>query len=124
MKSITSIITCCITLFFASIALAQDPIVVNKSDKTVYVQMSMDQDYTVFGYANTKKDAGKVICFSSFTKEVDGNPNKCRLGAYYTSDDIQMNYLGVEGDFIKVAATTSKGKGEFYLKKSEVVFED
>lgn len=113
-------------LFLASNSLfAQDPIVVNKTDNEIYVQMSMDQDYLAFGYAKADKNSQKLICFSSWTKEVDGNPHKCPLGAFYTSDDFEIKYLGTEGDYIKASADPDgSGNRTFYLEKSAVVFED
>ncbi|MCB0479136.1 MAG: hypothetical protein KDC84_13290 [Crocinitomicaceae bacterium] len=112
-------------LFFSSSIFAQDPIQVNAGKKAVFVYETMDQDFTTFGYAKADKSSAKMICFSNMTADVDENPHKCSMGAYYTSDDFDIHYLGTEGSFIKCSADPD-GSGDrvFYIEKSAVVFED
>lgn len=124
MKSILSLLILSLAFLFSNQVLAQDPIVVNKTDKTIYVQMSMDKDFTSFGYEKADKSSAKLICFSSMTADVDGNPHKCKMGAYYTSDDFTINYLGMEGNFVKAEAKANGVGSVFYLEKSAVAFED
>ena len=110
--------------FTANLAKAQDPIVVNKTDKEIYVQFTMDQDFTTFGYEKKDKSSMKVICFSNMTADVDGNPHKCKLGAHYNSEEFTMSYLGTEGDWVKAEAKVNGEGMVFYFEKSALVFED
>ena len=110
--------------FTANLAKAQDPIVINKTDSEIYVQFSTSQDFTTFGYAKADKTSTKIICFSSMTADVDGNPHKCKLGAHYTSDEFTISYLGTEGDWVKAEAKVNGEGMVFYFEKSALVFED
>ncbi len=109
--------------FAANQVFAQDPIMLNKTDKEIYVQMSMDQDFTTYGYEKADKSSTIIICFSSMTANVEGNPKKCKLGSHYTSEEFSISYLGTEGNWIKAEAKVNGEASVFYLEKSAVVEE-
>lgn len=112
------------TLFYASVVSAQDPIVVNTAKKTFFVQETEDQDFTVYGYEKMDTESTKLICFSNLTADVEENPNDLELGAYYTSDDLKINYLGTEGDFIKLMLMDEDDTEHiFFIEKKSVAMQ-
>lgn len=101
---------------------AQNLPVVNRAKQTFNVYMADNDDDTplIYGYETPVTGSKKMICFSSFTADVENNPHKCALGAYYTTDDITIKYITVEGDFVKLQF---EGKEFFYIEKKFVKFE-
>ena len=85
--------------------------------------MTIDRDFTTFGYSKADKSSSKIICFSNLTSEVDGNHHKCPLGSHYTSDEFTISYLGTEGNSIKAEAKVNGEGAIFYLEKKEVAKE-
>ena len=66
----------------------------------------------------------KIICFSSATSDVENNPYECKLGSYYETSDLEIEYVSTIGDFIKLKLKSASNKDEyFYINKSRVKFE-
>lgn len=81
--------------------------------------MGDDDTPLTYGYETASTNSQKMICFSSFTADVENNPHKCSLGAYYTTDEIEITYLGTEGSFVKLQLKSTV----FYVEIKNVKFE-
>ena len=112
-------------LGFAHNAMAQNLPVINKAKKTFSLYMASDDDTPlIYGYETADVSSKKMICFSTFTADVDGNPHKCALGAYYSTDEIEIVYIATEGSFVKLKmVNSSKGDVVFYMETKSVKFE-
>ncbi len=98
---------------------------INKVDKSFWLYIDKyEETPLIYGYQLPDLNSEKMICFSSFTSDVDNNPHKCVLGAYYETVDLNIEYISMEGDFVKLKFTT-EGKQEsiFYVEKKSVKFE-
>lgn len=104
---------------------AQNLPTINTAKKTFNVYMETDDDTPlIYGYESADLTSKKMICFSSMTADVDGNPHKCVLGAYYTTDEISIDYIATEGSFVKLKFTADgKPDAIFYIEKKMVKFE-
>ncbi len=125
MKKILAVTVIIVASIFTNQCFAQNLPVVNKAKKSFNVYMVSDDDTPlIYGYETADISSKKMICFSSFTVDVENNPHKCVLGAYYTTDDISIDYLVTEGDFVKLAFKEA-GKSDviFYIEKKFVKFE-
>ncbi|MEJ7611469.1 MAG: hypothetical protein WKF88_09870 [Ferruginibacter sp.] len=71
-----------VLLFLASSALAQKKGVVDRHSKSFTLQASLDDRYTLFGYAAPDEKSEILIQFSTYPHEVNANREKFRLGAY------------------------------------------
>ncbi|MEY3048460.1 MAG: hypothetical protein RL365_498 [Bacteroidota bacterium] len=98
---------------------------INKVDKSFWLYIDKyEETPLIYGYQLPDLNSEKMICFSSFTSDVDNNPHKCVLGAYYETVDLNIEYISMEGNFVKLKFTT-EGKQEsiFYVEKKSVKFE-
>lgn len=99
---------------------------VSEIDSLIGLTAYMKQDHRFYGYKSANKEATKLILFSIFTNDVDGNPFQMPLGSYYDTnelDDFSLKYLGEEGDFVK-AEVVGKNSFVFFDKKWIVVTRD
>jgi hypothetical protein len=63
---------------------------INKTDKSFSLYWNKyDDTPLIYGYKLPDLKSKKMICFSSFTLDVDNNPHKCVLGAYY--ETVELN---------------------------------
>lgn len=95
-------------------------------DSSIYVAFNKFKDHRFFGYSRPDLFSERLLLFSIYTSDVQGNPFGCRLGAYY--DDSQtpfrLKYLSRTKDFIKaVAIDSSNHSTELYFEKSWVEFQ-
>jgi len=98
---------------------------INKVDKSFWLYIDKyEETPLIYGYQLPDLNSEKMICFSSFTSDVDNNPHKCVLGAYYETVDLNIEYISMEDNFVKLKFTT-EGKQEsiFYVEKKSVKFE-
>lgn len=73
-------------------------------DSLITVYQNIRADYRIFGYKAPDTNARKLLLFSVFTKDVEGNPHQCLYGAYYYSgvmEDIKMKYIGQTDSFVE-----------------------
>ncbi len=120
MKKLMFTVALILGLGFVNDAVAQNLPVVNRTKKTFSVYMADDDDTPlIYGYETASTSSKKMICFSSFTVDVDGNPHKCALGAYYTTDAIDVEYIGIEGSFVKLQLAGTV----FYIETKMVKFQ-
>ena len=98
---------------------------INKADKSFSLYMDKyDDTPLIYGYKLPDLKSEKLICFSSFTSDVDNNPHKCVLGAYYKTGDLSIEYITIEGSFVKLKFKV-EGKQDtlFYIEKKNIKFE-
>jgi hypothetical protein len=122
MKRFLSIILIVIAPSFCS---SQNLPFIDKSDGSFMLFMDKyDDTPLIFGYSLANVQSEKVICFSSYTSDVENNPNNCQLGSYYTTIDLNIAYVATEGDFVKLKFIAN-GRPEriFYIEKKNVLFE-
>jgi len=78
----------------------------------------------IFGYSSPDKKSKKLICFSSFTKDVENNPYKCALGAYYESDSLSIQFLSFSGNFALMELQHEGSKSDyFFVEKKNIRFD-
>lgn len=83
-----------------------------------------DDTPLIFGYDEPNVNSEKVICFSSFTKDVENNPHKCIMGAYYETGDLVFEYDETTGDFVKVKMIVGESTElYFYVEVKNVKFD-
>ena len=98
---------------------------INKTDKSFSLYMDKyDETPLIYGYKLPDLKSEKMICFSSFTSDVDNNPHKCVLGAYYETGDLNIEYITIEGNFVKLKFK-EEGKQDtlFYVETEYIKFE-
>ncbi|AHF16345.1 hypothetical protein NIASO_16665 [Niabella soli DSM 19437] len=90
-------------------------------DSTITLHSNIRQDHRIFGYARPDTNAERLLLFSVFTNDVQGNPFKCRLGSYYETSELKgfhLKYLGTEDSFIKaMAIDSSNNRTPVYFEK-------
>jgi len=73
----------------------------------------MDKDHRFYGYEKPDVTSKKLILFSIFTNDVDGNPFEMPLGSYYDTRGLEPNkisYYDKDGDFISTEFEDVQGK--------------
>ena len=98
---------------------------INKENKSFSLDMDRyDDTPLIYGYKFADLKSEKLICFSSFTSDVESNPHKCILGAYYEAGDLNIEYITIEGSFVKLKFKI-EGKQDtlFYVEKKNIKFE-
>lgn len=96
------------------------------SDRSFNVFADIHRDYSFFGYSKPDVTSDKLIIFSVFTDDVENNPLKLELGAYYGTDSsipFNFKYLDMDGNFVRIVATdTSGNKHIIFFEKKWVEF--
>lgn len=127
MKIKSSFLIVIAALLFCSLAKlqAQNLPVVNTTKKIFYLEQDMTDDTPlIFGYETADINSKKMIAFSSFTKDVENNPNQCVLGAYYDSSDLDIGYVETTGNFVKLAFKKTDGsQTTFFIEKKNVTIQ-
>ncbi len=98
---------------------------ISTNDSLFWVSGEIKCDYRIFGYATPNINSKKLILFSVFTKDVEGNPYGCQHGSYYTSsefEDKEIKYLKDTGDFVKTIFRSDKNTSVIFFSKSAVQF--
>ncbi len=101
---------------------------VNRKTKEFYLVANIKQDHKIFGYTMPDVKSKKVILFSVFTSDVQGNPNKLPLGAYYETSNLQkgdkIGFVSVAGEFVKLNYITKDNKvTPFFIARKYIDFE-
>lgn len=109
-------------LFFSEIILHAQAFVYKKT-KNFFVVGNIRNDYRVFGYSSPDATSKKLILFSIFTKEVEGNPYKCPLGSYYETAGMKEGdkiiLISIAKTFIKLKYITAYNNATiFYIKRN------
>ncbi len=72
-------------------------------DSTISLIADIKKDHRIFGFKDPNIKSKKLILFSIWTHDVEGNPCDCIFGSYYQTlgvKDLDLKYLGRENDFI------------------------
>lgn len=101
--------------------------VISKSDSSIFIGQDTYMDHRIFGYERPDINSKKLILFSSFTNDVEGNPFQCPLGAFYSSDlmdELIFKYLATEGQFVKAKLIHNGAETIVYIERNWVVFSE
>lgn len=85
-------------------------------------------DHRMFGYEKPDTSSRKMICFSIFTSDIEGNPHGCLLGAYYETsglkDGNKILYNKRVGKYSEMKFIDTESKVTlFYFKTRDLKFE-
>ena len=85
---------------------------ISKKDSILYITNDMKVgDHRFFGYKNPDTASTKMILISTFSSDVDGDPLKLPLGAYYETGNMngtKIKFAETNGNFIRTMVTTKK----------------
>jgi len=102
--------------------------VISRSDSAVNVYQNIRADYRIFGYKSPDTNSKKLLLFSVFTNDVQGNPHNCAYGSYYYSgamDDMRLKFVKKVGDFVEVALLKdNQPVTQMFLHHKWVEFDD
>lgn len=102
--------------------------VVSKADSVFHVYNNIRADYRIIGYESPDTNSKKMVLFSVFTSDVEGNPFHCPYGSYYDSGspiELVIKYTGEQGSFIVASISGgSKKPATIYFEKKWVEFEE
>lgn len=125
MKKIITVLGAILFALLTNFCYSQNLLVVKKSDKSFSLYPSkFDVTPLTYGYKSPELKSEKIICFSSFTKDVENNPHKWLIGAYYSTYDLNIEYITIENNFVKLKFK-EEGKQDimFYVEKKYIIFE-
>ena len=80
-------------------------VVVSLSDSTIFLTANMKLDHRIFGYSKPNTQSKKLLLLSIFTNDVENNPFKCELGAYYDTnrmENMDLKFIQSIKDFVEV----------------------
>lgn len=83
-------------------AYSQNLAVIDKTDNSFYVHQDKFEDHLIFGYEEPSTESKKLIVFSSFTTDVEGNPHNCSLGSYYDTSECNIKFVSREDELSKI----------------------
>ncbi len=91
-------------------------------DSTIYLTANIRKDHRVFGYTKPNIKSERLLLLSVFTNDVENNPFRCKLGAYYDTggmEELKLKYISTTGNFVKATATdkTNKSTTVYFQKK-------
>lgn len=100
---------------------------VSASDSSISLTANIRQDHRIFGYERPDNKSSPLLLLSVFTSDIQNNPFRCKLGAYYDTsgmENLKMSYLSTVDDFVKVAAINTTGDTTImYFEKKWIEFE-
>jgi len=100
---------------------------VYSKDSSITLVANIRADYRIFGYAKPSVKSEKLLLLSIYTSDVEGNPFRCKLGAYYETSDMKnldLKYKETSCDFIKAVAIDNRKKETLvYFEKKWIEFE-
>lgn len=117
-----------ILLSLASLSSAQTTFHVDRRTKQAELVANMRQDHSIIGYAAPKVTAPKLILFSIFTSEVEGNPGRYPLGAYYETSKLKpgtrLVFVGKKAGFVQLNYLAPDAKPTpVYVRQQDVAFD-
>jgi hypothetical protein len=125
MKKVLTISLLILSTSLTNFCYSQNLPYVNKANKSFsHYTSKFETTPLIYGYKLPNLKSEKMICFSSKTSDVQENPQKCVLGAYYDTVDLNIEYITIEGNFVKLKFK-EEGKQDilFYILKKFIIFE-
>jgi len=114
-----------------TIAAAKDEVnkaMVSLKDSLLLVSTDKFHDHRFFGYSRPDSHSRRLILFSIFTNDVQGNPYHLPYGSYYQTNDmdnVQLKYLATEGAFVKFTILKNNTPQDtIYIEKKWIDFEN
>lgn len=116
-----------ILLFITAGSFAQKKGIVDPVTKIFTLQASLDDSYTIFGFAAPDIKSEVLILFSSHRNEVISKGQKCRLGSYSETiglpDGDQILYDSEKDGFARLIYTSpGKASVPFYVIRGVIKF--
>ena len=100
---------------------------ISKSDNSISLSANIKQDHRIFGYEKPDIHSKRLLLVSVFTSDVENNPFKCELGAYYDTyrmENLSLKYISTEGEFLQAIAVDKDNKiTKLYFEKKWFEFE-
>jgi hypothetical protein len=85
-------------------------------------------DHRFYGYEKPDANSKRLILFSIFTNDVDGNPFGLDLGAYYSTADVEggiFTFVSEKDDFVEAEFQDKEGKKTtLYFERKWIVLSD
>ena len=124
-KKIYLILVLSLVVLFTQIGNSQNLPIINKLQKSFSLYIDKFNDTPlIFGYKLPDINSNKMICFSSLTSDVESNPHQCILGSFYETGNLNIKYISIEGNFVKLKCIEDKKQDVFfYIEKKYVTFE-
>lgn len=101
---------------------------ISKGDGSFTVFGDIKKDYRIFGYEQPDTNSKRLIVFSVFTRDVQGNPYKCDYDAFYATSSMKNSHItfkSVAGSFVKTELYTDGQKvADLYFEKKWIEFTD
>jgi hypothetical protein len=100
---------------------------ISLKDSILLISSSKFRDHRFFGYSKPGIHSKRLILFSIFTNDVEGNPYHLPYGAYYNSSDMdsmQLKFFAYEGAFAKCTILKNNTPQDtVYIEKKWIEFE-
>lgn len=97
------------------------------SDKgQVHLYSNIRYEHRMFGYAKPDTKSKRLILFSVYTNDVEGNPFNCPFGSYYETagmEKILLTYLKTTGRFAEMNLCRNGKNTKVYFLKKYIRFE-
>lgn len=101
---------------------------VEGENNQIVLWADIKMDHRFYGFEKPDINSKRLILFSIFTNDVEGNPFDLPLGAYYSTADVEegiFTFISEEKDFVEAEFTDSKGdKTKMYFERKWVVMSD
>jgi len=125
MKNLLTLLGVLYISFFNNFCYSQNLPYVSMEDKSFSLFIDkFDEQPLVLGFLLPDVESKKMICFSSYTSDVENNPYKCELGAYYDSSDVNIEFVTIEGNFVKLKFKKEGDEDKFfYIEKEKIRFQ-
>lgn len=96
--------------------------------KEIELWADMKKDHRFYGYEKPDTASKRLILFSIFTNDVEGNPFELPLGSYYDTHGLETSkvmYVSGANDFVKAEIVSDRGsKTTVYFEKKWIVLEE
>lgn len=97
---------------------------IDEENNSFYIVADIKKDHRIFGYERPDIHSKKLILFSVFTDDVDGNPFSLPLGAYYDTQELEVGsvfkYLSHVDGFVELEFTSPQEKKLIYIEDNWV----
>lgn len=101
---------------------------VDAKNNHIVLWADIKMDHRFFGFEKPDTNSKRLILFSIFTNDVEGNPFDVPLGSFYSTADIEggvFKYIEEDGDFVKAEYTDPEGKKTtLYFERKWIVLSD